>query len=82
VAFLPSIAAIPFLLQLTGEGGSGLWVLAGLAAVFCLVSGFGVMRVVEKRALRIVLSLLLAVGFFVLNALIVFFMGCVSALGK
>jgi hypothetical protein len=82
VAFLPSVAAIPLLKQLTRNVGAGLWLLAGLGAVCCVVAGIGIMRVVESRALRIVFGLCLAVGFFVLNALIVFFMGCVAGMGR
>jgi hypothetical protein len=82
VAFVPSIVAMPLLSQPSAKRGANLWLLIVLAAVCCVVSGIGVMRVVENRVLRIVLGLFLAVGFFALNALIVVFVGCVAGLGR
>jgi len=74
-AFVPSIVTIPFVAARNVPTGTGNGLVA-LAIVCCLCSGIGVLRGVKGPTTRILLGVLLAGVFFVLNAFIVILVGC------
>ena len=79
-AFIPALIGIgPLDAQnLPDWVGPALLVFSGAC---CLVSAFGVLGGVKNMALRVIFGILLAVFFFILNAIIVVFVGC-SGMGR
>jgi len=77
-AFAPSFVAIPLINNLASFGGAWLFVLTGGCSLF---AAFGVLRRMKAPVLRIVLGLLLAGLFFILNVFIVILIGC-SGMGR
>ena len=77
-AFLPSLIAIPLINNPSPSIGAWLFPLGGGC---CLIAAFGVLRRMKDPILRIVLGLLLAGLFFVVNIIIVVFIGC-SGMGR
>lgn len=80
VAFIPSLVSIHFL----GARNPPQWLATALlilSATCCLCSGFGVLAGVKDVSLRIVLGLVVAIAFFVLNVIVVIFVGC-SGMGR
>jgi ascorbate-specific PTS system EIIC-type component UlaA len=80
VAFLPSVVSIG-LMRLKNTPSEMLTGLVILAGACCVSSAFGVLRGVKEVGLRVLLGLFLAGGFFVLNVIIVIFVGC-SGMGN
>lgn len=80
VAFVPSLVSIP-LLRARNPPQWSLIALLFLAAACCLCSGLGLLARMKDQVVRIVLGLVLAGVFFVLNVLVVLFIGC-SGLGR
>lgn len=84
VAFVPSLIGLPMVKPMVnGKLPTSLLVPLSLLAVACsLVSAFGLLRKVEPEGKRNLFAVFLAIGLFVLNILIVVFIGCSSALGN
>jgi hypothetical protein len=76
-AFVPSIVTIPLIYGKNVPTGTGNG-LVTLAIICSLCSGFGVLRGVKSPTTRILLGVLLAGVFFVLNAFIVILVGCTT----
>jgi hypothetical protein len=77
-AFVPCFVAIPLMNNPSPTVSGGLLILT----VTCsLCSGIGVLRGVKNQAARILLGLVLAGVFFVLNVIVVVFIGC-SNMGR
>ncbi len=74
-AFLPAVAIQVFGgFSRTQSGIGGGLVLFMIAC--CLISGFGLMIRIRNLALRILLGLLLSIGFLVMNLVILLAIGC------
>lgn len=80
VAFIPSMVSL-LLFQTKNPPQWSLSALLFLAAACCLCSGLGVLARMKDQVVRIVLGLVLAGVFFVLNVLVVLFIGC-SGMGR
>ena len=80
LAFVPSVIGV---LSLQIKNASPIWgiLLVMLAVACCCASGIGLLSKMENRGLGIFLGLLLGAGFFVLNVIIVIFVGC-SGMGR
>ena len=78
VAFVPSFVAIPLFNNPSPLIGGWLFPLMGGCCVF---AAFGVLRRMKDLIVRIVLGLLLAGLFFILNVFIVILIGC-SGMGR
>lgn len=77
VAFVPGAISVPLLGARHLFEWSPIAVLI-IAAACCLCSAFGMLGGVKEQAVRIILGLLLAGAFFVLNMIIVVFVGCTT----
>jgi len=82
VAFVPSLIALPMAKPMVnGNPPIPLGLLLVMGAGCCFGSAFGILRKVERPEQRIFLAAFLGIGFFVLNVIIVVFIGCSSMLG-
>lgn len=77
VAFVPSVISISFL-SVKYPSQWHVTALLFIAAGCCLCSAFGMLSGIKEQAVRIVLGLFLAGGLFVLNVIIVVFVGCTN----
>jgi hypothetical protein len=80
VALVPSFVAIPLFNNPSPQIGGWLFLFL-LTGGCCIFAAFGVLRRMKDPILRIVLALLVAGLFFVLNVFIVLLIGC-SGMGR
>lgn len=80
VAFIPTLVSL-LLFETKNPSQWSFRALLFLSAACCLCSGFGVLARMKDLVLRIALGLILAGVFFVLNLIVVLFIGC-SGMGR
>ncbi len=79
VVFLPSLGGIPVVSMTTTDNGA-LSFLVILNLVCCIAASIGLVRGIEARWLQVLVACLLIPGFFVINAILTFFIGCAVAM--
>ena len=79
-AFIPSVIGVACL-QLKNPGQGLLPALLILNLVFCVTASIGLLQGMKSEASRFIFAVFLILCFFVLNTLIVLFIGC-SGMGR